>query len=143
DLANTFYQSQAPWSYLKSGEEADLQQARAIVATCAECVRLVAIALKPVVPRYAAAVEAQLGIGPLSLASLDDAVGAHTTISGVDKIYLRPEQEDFYKLVIGDGDAPSDTDASSSKATGLDVERRPLKDTAQYEDFVKLDLRVG
>src|SRR5690606_39794152 len=61
---------------------------------CAECVRLVAIALKPVVPRYAAAVEAQLGIGPLSLASLDDAVGAHTTISGVDKIYLRPEQED-------------------------------------------------
>ena len=55
NAANLFYQEQAPWGYLK-GESANVDKARAIVTACAEVVRMIAIALKPVVPDFSAKV---------------------------------------------------------------------------------------
>ena len=138
DLANGFYQSQAPWTYLKDvpkkGMVADHDRARRIVTACAEVVRLVALCAKPIVPDYAAAIEKQLGIEPLSFGDLEACLGAKHCISGVDKIYLRPEREPFDALVI-----PDEPEAVMDDS----IERRPLKEIVDFSDFEKLDIRVG
>ncbi len=160
DRANLSYQHQAPWSHLKddpkSGRPADPEKARRIVSACAEVVRLVAICIKPIVPDFAAKIEAQLGIQPLLFADLDHPVGDHSRVSQVEKIYLRPEREPFDALIASPPAPPApsapvateppaahDPVPDAPTASDLPVERRPLKDLVDYADFAKLDLRVG
>lgn len=147
NAANLFYQEKAPWAYLK-GENADPEKARAIVTACAEVVRLIAIAIKPVVPDFSAKIFAQLNIGDQNLADVDAALGDGNVISHVEKTYIRPEREEFDKLTAPDALAeaapatlPGEEKVEEKKV--IEVERRPLKDLIDFEDFEKLDIRVG
>lgn len=149
DAANLFYQEKAPWTYLK-GDGVDPEKARAIVTACAEIVRLVAIAIKPIVPDFSAKIFAQLGVGDQNLCDLDATLGDGNVIAHVEKTYLRPDRETFDKLVV-DTPAqpvsqpaiviPGEEKVEVSKVA--EIVRRPLKDAIDYEDFEKLDIRVG
>lgn len=136
--ANTFYQHQEPWSFLrdnpKTGALADPEKARRIATACIEVVRLIAIAIKPVVPSYAARIEAQLGLDPLSFADTLAVLSSDTLLGDISKLYQRPELEEFLALVPEEPETPEEEDT---------VERRALKDTTDFESFVGLDLRVG
>jgi len=146
DLANGYYQAQAPWAYLvdnpKKGLVADVPRARLIVTTCAEVVRLVALALKPVVPDFAEKIEQQLGIAPLDFSQVDASLNASSRIGEVDKLYLRPEKEPFEAMVTLD-EAPPPAAAVAEAVAEVALERRPLKDLVEYDVFASLDLRVG
>ena len=148
NAANLFYQEKAPWAYLK-GDNADPEMARAIVTACAEVVRLIAIAIKPVVPDFSAKIFAQLNIGDQNLADLDNALGDNNVISNVEKTYIRPERETFDALVV---EAPAEPAPAAATLPGeekveetkvAEIERRPLKELIDFEDFEKLDIRVG
>ncbi|MBQ9394619.1 MAG: methionine--tRNA ligase [Proteobacteria bacterium] len=146
DAANLFYQEKAPWTYLK-GENADPEMARAIVTACAEVVRLIAIAIKPVVPDFSAKIFAQLGLDDQNLCDIDKPLGDGNVIAKVEKTYLRPERETFDKLVV---DVPAEAPATVipgeeklEEKKAIEITRRPLKDAIDYSDFEKLDIRVG
>lgn len=143
DSANKFYQDQAPWTSLRS----DVEHARKIVSSCVEAVRRIAVLIKPVVPSFAQKIEAQLGIAPLTFADLDT-TPAGGRVAGTEKLYLRPEREDFEKLIQVIAPPTADAaqaSASPAKATtpAVEVTRRALKETTEFENFSALDLRVG
>lgn len=150
NAANLFYQEKAPWSYLK-GENADEEKARAIVTACAEVVRMIAIALKPVVPDFSEKIFAQLGLGDQNLCDLENGLGAGNEISHVEKTYIRPERSEFDALTIPEekkamAEVVKQTIPGEEKAAES-VEKAvvwtPLKPLIDFEDFEKLDIRVG
>lgn len=153
DLGNGYYQEQAPWALLK-GSAQDVEHTRSIVSTCAEVVRLIAIALKPVIPKFSAMIFAQLSLEDQTEADLDVSLGAGSRISGVEKTYLRPERETF-DLLMTDTVQNQPEDATPTTKAALPgneaipekregcLERHALKELIEYADFEKLDLRVG
>src|SRR5215471_6349899 len=66
DIGNKYFQDAAPWDVVKQ----DRAAAQAICTLAANCCRTVAALIKPILPRYAANVEAILRIPPLTF---DDA----------------------------------------------------------------------
>ncbi len=151
NAANLFYQNQAPWSYLK-GENADIEKARAIVTACAEVVRLIAIAIKPVVPDFAEKIFAQLNLPDQNLADIDKCLGDGNEISHVEKTYIRPERETFDALTVPDEAEAAASAAATKVLPGeekveehkvAEIVREPLKPLIDFEDFEKLDIRVG
>jgi methionyl-tRNA synthetase len=58
--ANRYIEAQAPWQLSKAGQTARLH---AVLATLAETIRIVAIALEPFMPTVSAAMWRQLGLG--------------------------------------------------------------------------------
>ena len=139
--ANLFYQEQAPWTYLK-GDNADPEKARAIVTACAEVVRVIAIAIKPIVPDFSEKIFRQLGLEDQNLCDLERGLTSANTISNVEKTYLRPERETFDLLTAVEPEiAPVEAPAEAPKIA--EIERRPLKDAIPYDVFEKLDIRVG
>lgn len=154
NAANLYYQEQAPWSYLK-GEGANEDRARAIVTACAEIVRLIAIAIKPVVPDFSSKIFSQLGSGDQNAADLDKGLGDGNVISHAEKTYIRPERSEFDALTL-----PAETSKESAAAAETakqtipgeeqgaaaqeaSVVRTPLKPLIDFEDFEKLDIRAG
>ena len=158
DLANGFYQTQAPWGYLK-GEQPDVEKARQIVTACADVVRMIAIAIKPVVPDFSEKIFSQLGLGDQNLCDMDKRLTNGNGIHNVEKTYIRPERESFDVLVANEvietpkaAEVKPENSAKPSvlpgeekadMAVSSEIERRPLKDLIAYEDFEKLDIRVG
>ncbi len=142
--ANLFYQEQAPWTYLK-GDDADPEKARAIVTACAEVVRIIAIAIKPVVPDFSEKIFNQLGLPDQNLEDLDRSLNSSNCIKNVEKTYLRPERETFDLLTAVEeapAVAPEAAPAEEPKKVA-EIERRPLKEAVSYDVFEKLDIRVG
>lgn len=153
NAANLFYQEQEPWRYLK-GDAPDCEKARAIVTACADVVRMIAIAIKPVVPDFAKKIFGQLNLGDQNLCDLGKGLDENDTISNVEKTYIRPERETFDALTAAtevDG-APTNLEKPSEILPGSEeiqekapreITRTPLKAPIDYEDFEKLDIRVG
>lgn len=153
NAANLFYQEQAPWGYLK-GESANVDKARAIVTACADVVRMIAIALKPVVPDFSAKVFGQLGVGDQNLMDLGKSLGDGDVIAHVEKAYIRPERAEFDALTVPEERKDAGGAAESQQTTfpgeekvdearQLEVVRTPLKSLIEFDDFEKLDIRVG
>lgn len=149
NAANLFYQEKAPWAFLK-GDNADPEKARAIVTACTEVVRLIAIAIKPVVPDFSAKIFAQLGLQDQTLADIDNDLNDSNRIANVEKTYIRPERETFDALTLPEtpaAEAPAATalpgEEKVEETKVADIQRAPLKECIDYEVFEKLDIRVG
>jgi methionyl-tRNA synthetase len=62
NLGNKYYQDRAPWELMKS----DPAAAGAVMVTCVNLVKAMAVFLKPIMPKMTGSLEAQLGLdGPL------------------------------------------------------------------------------
>lgn len=151
NAANLFYQEQAPWTHLKEGRQ---DAARAIVTACADVVRMIAIAIKPVVPDFSAKIFAQLGLHDQNLADLDAHLNDQNSVQNVEKTYIRPERETFDALTMPAESVQENAqetaqttvlpgDEKTPQNTAPEIVRAPLKDAIDYEDFEKLDIRVG
>ena len=151
NAANLFYQEQAPWTHLKEGRQ---DVARAIVTACADVVRMIAIAIKPVVPDFSAKIFAQLGLHDQNLADLDAHLNDQNSVQNVEKTYIRPERETFDALTMPAESVQENAqetaqttvlpgDEKTPLNTAPEIVRAPLKDAIDYEDFEKLDIRVG
>jgi methionyl-tRNA synthetase len=132
DMANNYVQQNEPWSSVKS----DPEKARDDLTLAINCIKLITIGLKPILPSYCARVEEILETGSLKWEDAKfDLEGK--TIGRFDKLIGRLEPGAFQSMV----DAASDEPDRSSKIVQNPL--TPLKEEITIEDFAKVDLRTG
>ena len=57
NLANKYFQDKKPWELVKT----DMEQAKTVLATCANLVAILGVAIKPIIPEVAKTLETQFG----------------------------------------------------------------------------------
>jgi methionyl-tRNA synthetase len=140
DVANRWFQAQAPWKLAKT----DPAAATRVVTTAVNLARTIAVALKPVVPRLVAEVERVLGGAPLTW---DDRAFtlADRTIGEPAVLVTRVEPERVERvwsaapaaaMPVPDVLAPA---TPSPPAAAVP----PVRETIDLETFARVDLRVG
>ena len=132
DMANNHVQRAEPWSSVKN----DKEKARNDLTLAINCIKLIIIALKPILPSYCAKVEEILGLKDLRWSDAKfDLVGI--TIGKFDKLIDRLEHGAFQSLVSSGSEVQTASQSEPQK------EFTPFKDEITIEEFAKVDLRTG
>ena len=163
DAVNVFVDGAKPWEQAR-----DPALASALHATCSvslEAFRLLTIALKPVMPKIAEAVETLLGVAPLQWADVDRPLSSSQAISAYKHLTTRIEIKHINALLAANTDSMS-AEAGAAASAGADANTgKAVKGAAGAEkkasaaapkdadgeddgmisidDFVKVDLRVA
>jgi methionyl-tRNA synthetase len=132
DIANNYVQKTEPWALMKSDPEA----ARNCLTFAVNCIKIITVLLKPVLPSYCRKVEEILGVGELKWdhARFDM---ENVRIGTFEKLLDRLEPGSFEKLI----------EASRESLQAAEAPRPPqvpeFKEEVTIEDFARLDLRAG
>ena len=131
DRVNEYVDANKPWELAKQeGMDARLQE---VCTVCIEAFRLLSIYLKPVLPAVAANVEAFLKVEPMTFASAEQLLGAHT-IGAYQHLMQRVD----VKMLDALFEPPPAPVVELPKPGGEDI-----ADTITIDDFVKVDLRIA
>ncbi len=150
DKANQLFDTKAPWKLVKE----DLEATRAVLTGTLNLFRLMAIALKPILPVYAEKVEKLFGAQPFTFAdALLDVEGV--SIGAYEHLATRLDAKAVDAMVEA---SKENLQAAAKTLTEKDVKKglrqmatkpaeaifpEPLADTIGIEDFLKVDLRVA
>ena len=152
DAANVVVNERKPWELAKQeGKEAELH------AACSEAIeafRLLTLYLKPVLPKVAEAVEAFLGIAPLTWSDVITSLPAGHTINTYSHLMTRVEPKLIAALVEANKAslAPTEQAAPAVEKTEAKPEKiaaAPTKtpeadgEFINIDDFMKVDLRIA
>jgi methionyl-tRNA synthetase len=136
DAANKFFDDYEPWKLVKSDE----QKTRQVLAATLNVFRILSIYLKPVLPSYAAKVEALFRENPYSWASSNVTLRDHAL--GVFEHLLQrvdpkkvEDMVEYQKAESSQAAPQKETTAKSQTPTGLGE--------IEITDFQKIDLRVA
>nr|WP_294864176.1 methionine--tRNA ligase [uncultured Pseudogulbenkiania sp.] len=136
DEVNAYVDANKPWELAKQeGMEARLHE---VCTVLVNAFRLLAIYLKPVLPKLAADVEAFLNIAPLTWDDADTLLLGHT-IKPYQHLMQRVEAAQIDKLIEANKQSMEQQAAPAEASANYE----PLADTITIDDFAKLDLRVG
>jgi len=132
DIANNYLQKEAPWAVIKE----DPERARDILTFAANCVKVIAVLLKPILPGYCRQVETMLGVSDLTW---DDATLdlENCPVGTFEKLIDRLEPGALEKMV------------AASRETVADVAQEGIFQVPDFgpeiniEDFARVDLRAG
>ncbi|WP_186066494.1 methionine--tRNA ligase [Burkholderia gladioli] len=156
DAVNGYVDTAKPWEQAK-----DPANAVALHETCSvslEAFRLLSLALKPVLPKLVEAVEAFLGIAPLSWASAVTPLSSTQPINAYQHLMTRVDPKQIEALLAANRDSLGATDAAASaegtaKASkdAKDAKKKPAKEAAapagdgtiSIDDFTRIDLRIA
>jgi methionyl-tRNA synthetase len=153
DLANEYIARTAPWALAKDAARRDDLQL--VLSTALQAFADIAAALKPILPRTAAAIEAYLGTELQADTGSDRAVALWgRTLNPYSPLFTRIDPKHIQAMIDASKDtlaAPAPTAAAPAKAA-----EKPAKPEAKPEtkaggetttigidDFAKLDLRIG
>jgi methionyl-tRNA synthetase len=131
DEANRYVEQNQPWTTIKT----DLEQTRIILTAVINAVRILAIYLKPIVPKYAEKVQRFLNVESLCFADLD-AVLENRRINDFERLFERIEEEQVNAML----EESKETQARRPAPTEP-VE--PFKPECTIDDFSKIDLRIA
>lgn len=132
DLANNYIQQNAPWSVVKSEPD----RARDILTFAVNCIKVITILLKPILPEYCREVETILNVGDLGWK--DTALDLENrNIGKFEKLMDRLEPGAFEKLV----DASRESLAATDPGPGSDVPE--FGEEIAMADLAGVDLRAG
>ena len=134
DIGNKYFQDAAPWDVVKQDQVA----AQTICTFAANCCRTVAALIKPVLPRYAANVEAILRIPPLTF---DDAERFDLQEHEVGQFQRLIERVDPKKVEAMLTASAASLEAQEPAARQVTLEK--LAPQITYDEFAKVDLRVA
>ena len=152
DAANVVVNERKPWELAKQeGKEAELH------AACSEAIeafRLLTLYLKPVLPKVAEAVEAFLGIAPLTWSDVATTLPVGHTINAYSHLMTRVEPKLITALVEANKAslAPTDQPVPAVEKTAAKPEKAaaaPAKapeadgEFISIDDFMKVDLRIA
>jgi methionyl-tRNA synthetase len=133
-LVNRYIDEQAPWALAR--DPAKRRQLDTVLANQVEALRLIALLMFPFMPHTAASTWRQLGLpGEITAQRLATAAVWGGLPSGTP---VQPGAQLFPRI---DTTRPAATTAQDEPGTGVAQEASPV--TVSYEDFRKLDLRVG
>jgi methionyl-tRNA synthetase len=142
DRANRYFDEAAPWLTIKTDPEA----ARATLTSILNHFRVLAVYLKPVLPRYAEKVEALFGEPPYTWASAQRVV-EDAPVAPYEYLAQRVETEQIAKIVEASKppSPPATPDAAPAAAPEAPAPEPPpaIRETVDYDTFAKTDLRVA
>jgi len=152
DIINAYVDANKPWELAKQPEnDAKLQE---VCSRLLEAFRILTIFLKPVLPRLASQVEAQLNIAPLNWASVATPIPNQHSINPYVHLMQRVDPKIFDQLFDAPT-APSTEVTKSSTEThslptpsleGAGAAGSAIEDLApeiKIDDFAKIDLRIA
>ena len=150
DKANQLFDSKMPWKLVKE----DVEATRAVLTGTLNLFRLMAIALKPILPTYAQKVEALFGEAPYVFADADKALEG-ITLAPYEHLATRIDPKAVDAMI----DASKETlKESAATLAEKDIKKgarqlatkpaesvfpEPLAETITIDDFAKIDLRVA
>jgi methionyl-tRNA synthetase len=132
DLANNYIQVNAPWSLVNSEPE----RARNILTFAVNCIKVIAVLLKPILPGYCAKIEEMLKVGDLTW---QDAVLdlENQEIGRFEKLIDRLEPGAFEAVMATSRDGEAETKGPAMP------EVPDFEEEITIEDFSRIDLRAG
>lgn len=132
DAANNYIQQKAPWALMKSEPE----QARNILTFAVNCIKIIAVLLKPILPEYCERVERMLGLQNLmwenAAFDMED-----RTIGAFEKLVGRLEPGAFERVVEASREGLSAAEGSPQP------EVPEFGQEITIEHFSTMDLRAG
>ena len=134
DIGNKYLQDAAPWEVIKQ----DQQAAQAICTFAVNCCRTVANLIKPVLPRYAADVEAILQAPSVTF---DDAASFDLEDHAIGAFERLAERVDPKRVEAMIAASAEDLESQTSTEPAVSVEN--LEPEITIDDFAKVDLRVA
>ncbi|MFO7567005.1 MAG: methionine--tRNA ligase [Enhygromyxa sp.] len=144
EACDVYINEHAPWKVIKQ----DPEQARAILTVGVQITKLVAAALKPVLPLWAAKVEKMLKLEqrPLDFQNAAEPLPAGLEIGEYETLAERLTVKQFEALVEAskeDVEADRALGSEPGDAPKFDYEVPPLAAEATIDALDKIDLRVG
>jgi methionyl-tRNA synthetase len=132
DAANNYIQSEQPWVLMKENPE----RARDVLTFAVNCVKVLAVVLKPIIPSYSARLEELLGLGDLDweAAKLDL---EDVSVGKFNKLQDRLEPDAMERLI--EASRESLASESDEKAPAPP----PIEPEISIEDFARVDLRAA
>ncbi|WJF89530.1 methionine--tRNA ligase [Paraburkholderia bonniea] len=158
DAVNAFVDSAKPWDQAK-----DSANAVALHETCSvsiEAFRLLTLALKPVLPALAQAVEGFLGIAPLQWADAAVPLSSAQPVNAYKHLMTRVEQKQIDALLAANRESlqasenPAAATCGTAAATAAPAKAKAKAGSAaqtaeappgmiSIDDFAKIDLRIA
>ena len=157
--ANAYIDQAAPWAAKKKG---DRERLSTIVGTLLDVLEAVSVLVAPVMPTVANEMRRQLGLEPFDWAALAREPKAlwpmdlprrpeGLAVVGGDPIFPRFEKEREAEIIKQFSPAVTPVEAPAAEAevkkpepeVKKDEPAREAKGTISYDDFAKLDIRVG
>ncbi len=130
--ANKYIDETTPWILAKSEETKP--RLATVLYNLAESIRFIAALLSPFMPRTAAAIAEQINADELTLASVENfgALKLGTKVGDATPLFARIDMDKKLEE-LAEEFAPKEEK----------IELAPYKDFVDFEDFEKLDIRVG
>lgn len=148
DAVNTYVDAAKPWEQAK-----DPANAPALHETCSvslEAFRLLTLALKPVLPKLAEAVEAFLSITPLKWADIPVPLSSAQPIHPYQHLMQRVDPKQIKALLAANRQSLQPDPAASSAKAGnaanpcrANSTQAGSDDFITIDDFTKIDLRIA
>ncbi|RXZ45325.1 methionine--tRNA ligase [Crenobacter cavernae] len=139
DVVNAYVDANKPWELAKQeGQDARLAE---VCTVLINAFRLLAIYLKPVLPKLAEGVEAFLNVSPLNWSDADSLLLGHT-IMPYQHLMQRIDPVLIEKLTEANKQS-METLTAPAAAGNPSQQWEPVADTIAFDDFAKLDLRIG
>ncbi len=142
ERTNKFVQDSKPWEKAVSAPD----EARRDLSTIADIAYLVATMLSPIVPRVSQEICTQLNAKPLTFKDVEGRtsglLAAGHVIFAPKPIIGRLEEKVVDQLVVV-APAPEAKPAKAEKKAESKAEASAVPGIATYDDFAKLDLRIG
>ena len=144
DRANQYIDEAKPWILAK--EEGKEQEVQDVCSTGINLFRLLMIYLKPVLPITAEKSESFLNVDSLCWQDADLYLTNHK-INKFKPLMQRVEKENVDKMMAASKEDIAQENAVGQSTTVASTQspltEEPIADTIEYDDFIKLDLRVA
>ncbi|KES11566.1 Methionyl-tRNA synthetase [Snodgrassella alvi SCGC AB-598-O11] len=135
DVVNEYVDANKPWELARQeGQEIRLQQ------VCSELInafRILTVYMSPVLPKLAAEAAAFLNVAPLSWADSTTLLPAGHHINAYQHLMHRVEQKQIDDLIAANQQNIQAVEAAA------ETKYEPVADTASFDDFMKIDMRVA
>lgn len=134
EAGNLYLQNAAPWDAVKAG---DPDRARDICTAAVNVTKIVAAYLKPVLPKYAADIEAVLNIDPLTWDGAKADLPAGHEVAEFKHLVQRVDTQAIEAVV------EASKVVEEKPVPKFDYTVEPLAAEISFDDFVKVDMRVA
>ncbi|WP_297802869.1 methionine--tRNA ligase [Arenimonas sp. GDDSR-1] len=145
DIANRYIDEQKPWVLAK-----DPDQSAALHGVCTQALnlfRVLAVALKPILPQVAAQAEAFLNAPIVQWADFKAPLLGHR-IAAYSPLFTRIDPKNIQTMIDASKDTTAAAPAGDAKPAKAAESKKPASaetapGTIGIDDFAKLDLRIG
>lgn len=135
DLANSYVQTHQPWETIKT----DPEQARNDLTLAVNCIKIIAVLLKPILPGYCERLEAILGKKGLRWEDAECDL-EQQEIGTFEKLVDRLEPDALHKLIEATREAAI---ISAPPPEPAESSIPPYQPEIAFDDFARVDLRAG